>query len=56
MVHGASLGAVAVLHVLLQRIVSKDVHVAPIREKSITQLNRTYQVYFCYRYYLIKKR
>ena len=30
-------------------------HVAPIREKSITQLNRTYQVCFCYRYYLIKK-
>ena len=51
-------GAAAVLLVLLLRIVSKDVYVAPNLRQAlrITQLNRTYQVHFRYRCYRKKER
>ena len=51
MVHDVASGAAAVLLVLLLRIVRKDVYVTPNLRQGlrITQLNRTYQVYFSYR-------
>ena len=51
MVYDVFPGAAAVLLVQLQRIVSKAVDVTPNLRQGlrITQLNRTSQVYFCYR-------
>ena len=51
--HDVAPGAAAVLLVLPLRIVSKDVYVTlKLRQTlRVTLLNRTYQVYFCYRCY-----